>query len=54
MLDVANLPDDIVALKAMLVAAQKWEAIKDAQVARKDERIERLEKLVAAFKHATD
>jgi len=52
MLDVANLPDDIVALKAMLVAAQEREAGKDAQMARKDERIERLEKLVAAFKQA--
>ncbi len=52
MLDVANLPDDIAALKAMLVAAQVREAGKDAQMARKDERIERLEKLVAAFMQA--
>ncbi len=52
MLDVANLPDDIVALNAMLVAAQTREAGKDAQMARNDERIERLEKLVAVFKQA--
>jgi transposase len=36
----------------MLIAAQAREAGKDAQIARKDERIERLEKLVAAFKQA--
>lgn len=52
MLDAADLPDDVAALKAMLVAAQAREAGKDAQIARKDERIERLEKLVAAFKQA--
>ncbi|MGZ2505100.1 hypothetical protein ACVINI_005646 [Rhizobium beringeri] len=45
MLDAANLPNDITALKAMLIAAQ-------AREVRKDERIERLEKLVAAFKQA--
>lgn len=38
-------PDDIATLKAMLVAAQ-------AREVRKDDRIERLEKLVAAFKQA--
>lgn len=42
MLSSADLPDDIVALKAMLIAAT-------AREARKDERIERLERLVAAF-----
>ncbi len=52
MLDAADLPDDVAALKAMLIAAQAREASKDAQIARKDERIERLEKLVAAFKQA--
>ncbi|TAV82183.1 IS66 family transposase [Rhizobium leguminosarum] len=52
MLDAADLPDDVAALKAMLLAAQAREAGKDAQIARKDERIERLEKLVAAFKQA--
>ena len=45
MLDAADLPDDIAALKAMLIAAE-------ARDRRKDERIERLEKLVAAFKQA--
>jgi transposase len=52
MLDAADLPDDVAALKAMLIAAQARETGKDAQIARKDERIERLEKLVAAFKQA--
>lgn len=52
MLDTADLPDDVAALKAMLITAQTREAGKDAQIARKDERIERLEKLVAAFKQA--
>ncbi len=59
MLDAADLPDDVAALKAMLIAAQAREAAKDvaiaskdAHIARKDERIERLEKLVAAFKQA--
>jgi len=45
MRDTAELPDDIAALKAMLVAA----ALRDQ---RKDERIAQLEKLVAAFKQA--
>ncbi|MEP2986055.1 IS66 family transposase [Roseibium sp.] len=52
MLNAADLPDDVAALKAMLIAAQTREAGKDAQIVRKDERIERLEKLVAAFKQA--
>ncbi|XUR35666.1 Transposase IS66 [Rhizobium leguminosarum bv. trifolii] len=52
MYDATDLPDDLAALKAMLIAAQAREAGKDAQIARKDERIERLEKLVAAFKQA--
>jgi len=45
MLDAADLPDDVAALKAMLIAAQAREVCKD-------DRIERLEKLVAAFKQA--
>ncbi|WIJ25058.1 IS66 family transposase [Devosia sp. RR2S18] len=45
MLDAAELPDDIAALKAMLIAAE----VRDQ---RKDERIAQLEKLVAAFKQA--
>nr|WP_280136593.1 transposase [Rhizobium sp. Leaf321] len=59
MLDAANLPYDVAALKAMLIAGQAREmakdvaiANKDEHIARKDERIERLEKLVAAFKQA--
>lgn len=52
MLNTADLPDDVAALKAMLIAAKAREAGKDAQMARKDERIERLEKLVAAFRQA--
>lgn len=59
MLDAADLPDDVAALKALLIAAQAREAAKDVaiaskdeHIARKDERIERLEKLVAAFKQA--
>lgn len=45
MLSAADLPDDIAALKAMLVASE-------TRNQRKDERIERLEKLVAAFRQA--
>lgn len=45
MLNTADLPDDIAALKAMLIAAT-------AREVRTDERIERLERLVAAFKQA--
>jgi len=43
--DTADLLEEIAALKAMLIAA-------DARDQRKDERIARLEKLVAAFKQA--
>lgn len=45
MLNAADLRDDVAALKAILVAT-------DARNLRKDERIERLEKLVAAFRQA--
>lgn len=45
MLITAELPDDIAALKAMLIASE-------ARNQRKDERIEQLEKLVAAFRQA--
>uniref|UniRef100_UPI003BA10124 IS66 family transposase n=1 Tax=Ochrobactrum sp. EDr1-4 TaxID=3368622 RepID=UPI003BA10124 len=45
MLDAADLPDDIAELKALLIAAT-------ALGLRKDDRIARLEKLVAAFKQA--
>lgn len=52
MLNAAELPDDIAALKALLIAATAREAETVTQIARKDERIERLEKLVAAFRQA--
>jgi hypothetical protein len=45
MLDAADLPNDIAELKALLIAAT-------ALGLRKDDRIARLEKLVAAFKQA--
>jgi transposase len=45
MLNATDLPDDVAALKAMLIAA-------NAREVRKDDRIERLERLVAAFKQA--
>ncbi len=45
MLNAADLLEEIAALKAMLIASEMRNL-------RKDERIERLEKLVAAFKHA--
>jgi len=44
--DTADLLGEIAALKAMLIAAE-------ARDLRKDERIARLEKLVAAFRQAT-
>src|SRR3546814_2479014 len=43
--ETADLLDNIAALKALLIAAT-------AREARKDERIERMEKLVAAFRQA--
>ena len=52
MFDAADLPGDVATLKAMLIAATAREAETAAQIARKDERIERVEKLVAAFKQA--
>ena len=45
MLNPANFPNDLDTLKAMLVAAE-------ARDQRKQERIDRLELLVAAFKQA--
>jgi hypothetical protein len=39
MLDAADLPDDVAALKAMLTAAQAREAAKDVAIASKDEHI---------------
>ena len=43
--EAADLLEEIATLKAMLIASE-------AHNLRKDERIERLEKLVAAFRHA--
>jgi len=37
MLDAADLPDDVAALKAMLIAARLSEAAKDVVIASKDE-----------------
>lgn len=45
MLNMADLPDDVAALKAIVIAAE-------ARDQRKQERIDRLELLVAAFKQA--
>ncbi len=52
MLDATDLPDDVAALKAMLIAAQAREIRKDDHIALQEVRIERLEKLVATFKQA--
>jgi hypothetical protein len=41
MLVAADLPDDVAALKAMLIAAQVREASKDFAIASKDEHIAR-------------
>lgn len=48
MLDVANLPDDVAALKAMLIAAQARETAKDVAIASKDEHIARKDERVRA------
>jgi len=59
MMTGSNLPDDIDALKAMILASQAEIAERNAAVAnrdaiieRKEDRIQRLEKLVADFKRA--
>jgi transposase len=52
MIDPENLPDDVEALKAMILASHAEIANKDALIERKEDRIERLEKLVADFKRA--
>ena len=50
MLDAVDLPDNIAALKAMLIAAQAREAAKDVAIASKDEHLarkdERIDKLL--------
>ena len=48
----ANLPEDMDALKAMLAASLAALADRDAVIERKEDRIVRLEKLLADFKRA--
>ena len=52
MLNPANLPDDMDALKVMLSASLAVIADRDAVIERKEDRIIRLEKLLADFKRA--
>lgn len=52
MLNPANLPDDMDALKAMLAASLAALADRDAVIERKEDRIVRLEKLLADFRRA--
>ena len=59
MMTGSNLPDDIDALKAMILASQaevarrdELVADRDAVIERKEDCIQRLEKLVADFKRA--
>jgi len=52
MLNPANLPDDMDALKARLSASLAVIADRDAVIERKEDRIIRLEKLLADFKRA--
>ena len=48
----ADLPDDIDALKAIILAQQEQANVQSGVIARKEDRIIRLEKLVADFKRA--
>lgn len=48
----SDLPDDINALKAIILAQQEQAAVHTGVIARKEDRIVRLEKLVADFKRA--
>lgn len=48
----SDLPDDIDALKAIILAQQEQAALHSGVIARKEDRIVRLEKLVADFKRA--
>lgn len=52
MSSAADLPDDIAALKAIILAQQELAAVHTGVIARKEDRIVRLEKLVADFKRA--
>ncbi len=52
MIATADLPDDIDALKAIILARQERRAIHEGVIARKEDRIIRLEKPVADYKRA--
>ena len=52
MIDPKNLPNDVEALKAMILASHTEIAGKDALIERKEDHIQRLEKLIADFKRA--
>ena len=52
MIDVDDLPDDIDALKAMVLAAHSKAELQHGVINRKEERIVQLEKLVADYKRA--
>jgi len=52
MITGSDLPDDIDALKAMILASQAELVDRDGIIERKEDRIRRLEKLVADFKRA--
>lgn len=52
MMRMADLPDDIDALKAMVLAAQSRAEQQNGVIERKEERIAQLEKLVADYKRA--
>ena len=52
MIDPENLPDDVAALKAIILASHTEISGKDALIERKEGRIQRLEKLVTDFKRA--
>ncbi|WP_035899738.1 IS66 family transposase zinc-finger binding domain-containing protein, partial [Labrenzia sp. DG1229] len=52
MASAADLPDDIDALKAIIMASQATMAEQDGIIERKEDRIIRLEKLLADFKRA--
>jgi transposase len=52
MMTGSDLPDDIDALKAMILASRAELVDRDAVIDRKEDRIQRLEKLVADFKRA--
>jgi len=52
MIDPKKLPDDVASLKAMILASHAEITGKDALIERKEDHIQRLEKLIADFKRA--